>query len=81
MGLLIYTSLSGWISSSRHFFLPIGERLEFTWYCGHCSAYLYQFQMMMIVEQLMELELAGETELLVENLTQRHFVHHESHTN
>jgi hypothetical protein len=35
--------------------------------------------MMMIVEQLVECELIGETELLGENLHQRHIVHHKSH--
>jgi hypothetical protein len=34
---------------------------------------------MMSVEQSVEWELAGETELLGENLLQRHFVHHKSH--
>jgi hypothetical protein len=32
--------------------------------------------MMMIVEQSVECELAGETEVLGENVLQRHFVHH-----
>jgi hypothetical protein len=35
--------------------------------------------MMVIVEQLMEWRLEGETEVLGEILSQRHFVHHKSH--
>jgi hypothetical protein len=35
--------------------------------------------MMVIVEKLVEWRLAGETEVLGENLPQRDFVHHKSH--
>jgi hypothetical protein len=35
--------------------------------------------MMMIVEQFVEWELVGETEVFGENLPQCHFVHHKSH--
>jgi hypothetical protein len=34
---------------------------------------------MAIVEKLVELRLAGETEVVGENLPQRHFVRHKSH--
>jgi hypothetical protein len=34
---------------------------------------------MVIVEKLVEWRLAGETEVLGENLPQRYFVHHKSH--
>jgi hypothetical protein len=39
---------------------------------------LYQPQMMSM-EQSVEWELAGDTQVLGENMPQRHFVHHKSH--
>jgi hypothetical protein len=35
--------------------------------------------MRVIVEQLLEWRLAGETEVVGENLPQLHFIHHKSH--
>jgi hypothetical protein len=40
---------------------------------------MVMMMMMMIVEQSVQCELAGETELLRENLLQCHFVHHKFH--
>jgi hypothetical protein len=40
---------------------------------------MMMMMMMMIVEQSVECELAGETELLGKNLPQCHFVPHKSH--
>jgi hypothetical protein len=40
---------------------------------------LYQPRVIMMMEKLVEWRLAGETEVLGENLPKRHFVYHKSH--
>jgi hypothetical protein len=40
---------------------------------------LYLLRVIMMMEKLVELRLAEETEVLGENLAQRRFVHHKSH--
>jgi hypothetical protein len=57
-----------------------GGETESAWYVDPYLAYCTSpGWYMMSVEQSVEWELVGETEVLGENLPQRHFAHHKSH--
>jgi hypothetical protein len=50
-----------------------------TRHVGHWLAYCSLPRVIMMMENLVEWRMAGETEVLWENLPQRHFVHHKSY--
>jgi hypothetical protein len=53
---------------------------ESTWYAGHYWGFCTSPGWQMSLEQSVEWQLAGETEVLGENLPQCHFVHHKSYS-
>jgi hypothetical protein len=63
------------------FYFSSWVEFESTWYCDHCLAYCTSpgWWIMMSVEQSVECELAGETEVLGKILPQCHFVNHKSY--
>jgi hypothetical protein len=61
-------SHSGWVESKLG---PLGTSAT-EWPIVHAPV-------IMMMENLVEWRLAGESEVLGENLPQRHFVHHKSH--
>jgi hypothetical protein len=63
------------------FHFLMGWDWESTWYCDYCLAYCtsLRWKIMVIVDQSVECKLAGETELLGENLHQCRLVYHKPH--
>jgi hypothetical protein len=55
-----------------------GVQTGSTRHVGHSLAYLYLPRVIVRMENLVEW-MAGETEILGENLPRRHFAHHKSH--
>jgi hypothetical protein len=77
-------SVSQSLSGHYHFFFFSffgWGKTESIWYVGHWLVYCTRPGWeKMSVEQLVEWELAGETEVPGENQSQCHFIHHKSHT-